>query len=108
MSLGLDMNLAAEAKAMGLFAKHELPGGQLSMPIAWSDDLFIPFDWGHLAFVYDSDKLKAPPASLKDLVENPNGPSVVIQDPRTSAPGLGLLLWMRQVYGERAERRGGN
>ncbi|HEX2509889.1 MAG TPA: thiamine ABC transporter substrate binding subunit [Microvirga sp.] len=100
--LGLDMNLAAEAKAMGLFAKHELPGGQLSMPIAWSDDLFIPFDWGHLAFVYDLDKLKAPPASLKDLVENPNGPSVVIQDPRTSAPGLGLLLWMRQVYGERA------
>lgn len=100
--LGLDMNLAGEAKAMGLFAKHDLPVGQLSLPIAWSDDLFIPFDWGHLAFVYDANKLKMPPTSLKDLVENPNGPTVVIEDPRTSAPGLGLLLWMKKVYGERA------
>jgi thiamine transport system substrate-binding protein len=100
--LGLDMNLAAEAKALGLFARHDLPTGSLSLPVAWSDDVLIPFDWGHLAFVYDADKLKTPPASLKELVETPNGPTVVIQDPRTSAPGLGLLLWMRQVYGERA------
>jgi thiamine transport system substrate-binding protein len=100
--LGLDMNLAAEAKAMGLFARHETPLGQLSLPVAWSDDIFIPFDWGHYAFVYDETKLKNPPSSLKDLVDNPNGPTVVIQDPRTSAPGLGLLLWMKQVYGEDA------
>jgi thiamine transport system substrate-binding protein len=70
--------------------------------VDWADDTFIPFDWGYYAFVYDSSKLKAPPQSLKDLVENPNGPSVVIEDPRTSAPGLGLLLWMRKVYGEKA------
>jgi thiamine transport system substrate-binding protein len=100
--LGLDMNLAAEAKALGLFARHNLPTGDLSLPVAWSDDQLIPFDWGHLAFVYDANKLKTPPASLRELVENPNGPTLVIQDPRTSAPGLGLLLWMRQIYGERA------
>jgi thiamine transport system substrate-binding protein len=100
--VGLDMNLAAEAKALGIFAKHGLPTRDLSLPIAWSDDYFIPFDWGHLAFVYDSNKLKTPPTSLKELVENPNGPTVVLQDPRTSAPGLGFLLWMRQVYGDDA------
>ncbi len=100
--LGIDMNLAAEAKATGLFAKHGQPLTGLSLPIPWSDEVLVPFDWGYFAFVYDSDKLKSPPASLKDLVEDPNGPSVLVQDPRTSAPGLGLLLWMRQVYGDRA------
>jgi thiamine transport system substrate-binding protein len=100
--VGLDMNLAAEAKALGLFAKHSVPTENLSLPIKWSDDIFIPFDWGHLAFVYDTNRLKTPPASLKELVENPSGPTVVLQDPRTSAPGLGFLLWMRQVYGDRA------
>ena len=100
--VGLDMNLAAEAKALCVFAKHGLPTQDLSLPVPWSDDTFIPFDWGHLAFVYDTTRLKAPPASLKELVDNPNGPTVVLQDPRTSAPGLGFLLWMRQVYGDRA------
>ena len=27
---------------------------------------------------------------------------VVIQDPRTSTPGLGLLLWIKSVYGDNA------
>jgi thiamine transport system substrate-binding protein len=101
--VGLDMNLAAEAKALDLFAPHGASVKDLSLPIQWSDDTFIPFDWGYLAFVYDSNKLANPPKSLKDLVENPNGPKVVLQDPRTSAPGLGFLLWMRQVYGDKAD-----
>ena len=100
--IGLDMNLAAEAKALGLFAPHKLPVEGLSLPIPWSDETFVPFDWGHLAFVYDSNRLKEPPRSLKELVENPNGPTVVLQDPRTSAPGLGFLLWMKKVYGDEA------
>jgi thiamine transport system substrate-binding protein len=100
--LGIDMNLAAEAKATGLFAKHGQPLAGLTLPVAWSDDVLLPFDWGYFAFVYDANKLKNPPSSLKDLVENPNGPTVLVQDPRTSAPGLGLLLWMRQVYGDKA------
>ena len=100
--LGLDMNLAAEAKALGLFAPHGVDPKNLSLPISWKDDLFLPFDWGHLAFVYDASKLTNPPTSLKELVENPNGPKIVLQDPRTSAPGLGFMLWMRKVYGDQA------
>ncbi|SCY30500.1 thiamine ABC transporter substrate binding subunit [Microvirga guangxiensis] len=100
--VGLDMNLAAEAKALNTFAPHGVDVKDLSLPIAWNDDTFIPFDWGYYAFVYDANKLPNPPKSLKELVENPNGPKVVLQDPRTSAPGLGLLLWMQQVYGEKA------
>ena len=98
--LGLDMNLAAEAKSLGIFAEHGQGTAGLSLPTAWTDKTFIPFDWGYLAFVYDSDKLANPPTSLRALVENPAGPKIVLQDPRTSAPGLGFLLWMRQVYGD--------
>ncbi|HEU6443300.1 MAG TPA: thiamine ABC transporter substrate binding subunit [Microvirga sp.] len=100
--LGLDVNLAAEARALNVFAPHGVDVKDLSLPIAWSDDTFVPFDWGYYAFVYDSDKLPNPPKSLKELVENSNGPKVVLQDPRTSAPGLGLMLWMQKVYGDQA------
>lgn len=101
--LGLDMNLASEAKATGLFVPHGQDISGLSVPLVWTDETFLPFDWGHLAFVYDSTKLASPPASLKELVDNPAGPRIVLQDPRTSAPGLGFLLWMRQVYGPEAD-----
>jgi thiamine transport system substrate-binding protein len=100
--VGLDMNLAAEAKSLNVFAPHGADVKDLSLPITWNDDTFIPFDWGYYAFVYDANKLPNPPKSLKELVENPNGPKVVLQDPRTSAPGLGLLLWMQQVYGDKS------
>ncbi len=99
--LGLDTNLTAEAKATGLFSPHgalidvNVPGG-------WSDDVFVPFDYGYFAVVYDTEKLKNPPKSLKELVEGNADEKIVIQDPRTSTPGLGLLLWVRSVYGDKA------
>jgi thiamine transport system substrate-binding protein len=99
--VGLDLNLAAEAKALDAFAPHGVDVKDLSLPIAWNDDIFVPVDWGYYAFVYDANKLTNPPKSLKELVGSPNGPKVVLQDPRTSAPGLGLLLWMQKVYGDK-------
>jgi thiamine transport system substrate-binding protein len=99
--LGLDTNLTAEAKATGLFSPHgavidvKVPGG-------WSDDIFVPFDYGYFAVVYDTEKLKTPPKSLKELVEGNADEKIVIQDPRTSTPGLGLLLWVKSVYGDKA------
>ncbi|AWM85837.1 thiamine ABC transporter substrate binding subunit [Microvirga sp. 17 mud 1-3] len=101
--VGLDMNLAAEAKALNIFAPHGVDVAGLTLPVAWTDDTFIPYDWGYLAFVYDATKLPQPPKSLKELVEDPSGPKVVLQDPRTSAPGLGFLLWMQKVYGDRSD-----
>jgi thiamine transport system substrate-binding protein len=64
--------------------------------------VFVPFDYAHFAVIYDSEKVKNPPASLKDLVEGDPAQKIVIQDPRTSTPGLGLLLWMKSVYGDKA------
>ncbi|TIX53097.1 MAG: thiamine ABC transporter substrate-binding protein, partial [Mesorhizobium sp.] len=63
--LGLDTNLTAEAKASGLFAPHGDVSG-LNVPGNWSDDTFVPFDYGYFAVVYDTEKLKVPPKSLKE------------------------------------------
>ena len=88
--LGLDTNLTAEAKATGLFAPAGIDRPALNVPGGWSDDIFVPFDYGYFAVVYDTEKLTTPPKSLKELVEGDPDEKIVIQDPRTSTPGLGL------------------
>lgn len=100
--LGLDDNLMAEAKQTGLLAKHTVNTSALSLPNGWHDDTFVPYDYGYFAFVYNQQTLINPPASLKELVEQRDDLSVIYQDPRTSTPGQGLLLWMKSVYGEQA------
>lgn len=99
---GLDLNLMAEAKATGLFAPTPVKA-EIKLPVAWSDETFVPFDYGWFAFVYDSSKLAAPPASLQALVDAPNSLKIVMQDPRSSSVGLGGLLWMRSVFGDKAD-----
>lgn len=100
--LGLDLNIMAEAKASGLFAAHGLTPDNLALPVAWDDDVFLPFDYGYFAFVYDTETLASPPKSLRELVDAPDDLKILLQDPRTSTPGLGLLLWVRAVYGDEA------
>lgn len=100
--LGLDTNLTAEAKATGLFAPHGSVGENVKVPGDWKDDTFVPYDYSYFAVVYDTEKLKTPPKSLKELVEGDPEQKIAIQDPRTSTPGLGLLLWVKSVYGDKA------
>ncbi len=97
--LGLDTNLTAAAAATGLFAPHGLVAAN-DLPVAFDDPLFLPFDWGWFAFVYDKTKLATPPASLEALAAS--DVTIVIQDPRSSTPGLGLLMWVKAAYGDRS------
>jgi len=101
--LGLDASQIADAESTGLFIPHGLDLSGLSLPITWADPTFAPFDWGWLAFIYDSAKLTDPPHSLRQLVEGGGDrPSIIVEDPRTSSPGLGMLAWMRTVFGDEA------
>ncbi|WP_331372583.1 thiamine ABC transporter substrate binding subunit [Sinorhizobium chiapasense] len=100
--LGLDTNLVAEAKATGFFAPHDLDTAALKVPGGFSDDTFVPYDYGHFAVIYDTETVKTPPKSLKELVDGDPSQKIVIEDPRTSTPGLGLLLWVKSVYGDEA------
>ena len=100
--LGLDTNLTAEATATGLFAPHGIDLKGVTLPIAWTDPDFVPFDYGYFAFVYDSQALKSPPKSFAELASPGAEPKLLLQDPRTSTPGLGLLLWVKQLYGDKS------
>ncbi|MGF1835690.1 thiamine ABC transporter substrate binding subunit [Photobacterium sanguinicancri] len=99
--LGLDNNLIEEAKETGLLAQHKVDTSKVILPNGWNDNTFVPYDYGYFAFVYDSTKLKNPPKSLKELVER-DDLSILYQDPRTSTPGQGLMLWMKSVYGDQS------
>ena len=101
--LGLDLNLVDDAKKSGLFASHSVDTSNLSMPIAWQDDTFVPFDYGYFAFVYNTELMPNPPKSLDELVNAGPELKIIIQDPRSSTPGLGLLLWMKSVYGDNTD-----
>ncbi|MEM6712972.1 MAG: thiamine ABC transporter substrate binding subunit [Pseudomonadota bacterium] len=103
--LGLDTNLIAEAEATGLLAPHGLDLSMLDLPIAWESETFVPFDYGYFAVIYDSEAVEAPPRSLEELIAGDPSQPIVIQDPRTSTPGLGLLLWMKAVYGDEASAK---
>ena len=104
IALGLDTSLTAEAAATGLFEDHGIDTtGRLAIPAdfqPWPDAQFIPFDWGYFAFVYDKNRVSSPPRSFEELLESDL--KIVIQDPRTSTPGLGLMLWVNAVYGQEA------
>lgn len=96
--LGIDTNLMAAAKDSDLFAPHGLATVTTNVPNGWTDDTFLPFDWGYFAFVYDTTKVATPPTSFEALADSDL--SIVIQDPRSSTPGLGLLLWVETLYGD--------
>ncbi|WP_133012020.1 thiamine ABC transporter substrate binding subunit [Marinomonas flavescens] len=99
--LGLDLNLMKKAEKTGLLADSGVNTSHVVTPNTWTSPIFVPFDQGYFAFIYNANKLKTPPTSLKSIVENQNL-RVIYQDPRTSTPGLGLLLWIKAVYGDKA------
>ncbi|MCC4217734.1 thiamine ABC transporter substrate binding subunit [Vibrio parahaemolyticus] len=98
--LGLDNNLMAEAKKTGLLTEHNVDTVNTVLPNGWSDTTFVPYDYGYFAFVYNKEKLANPPKSMKELVETRDDLKVIYQDPRTSTPGQGLMLWMKSIYGD--------
>ena len=94
--LGLDTSLTENASKTNLFAPNGLTLAH-DLPVPFTDPLFVPFDWGWFAFVYDNTKLATPPKSFKELAASDL--KIVIEDPRSSTPGLGLVMWVKAVYG---------
>lgn len=62
----------------------------------------LPYDHGYVTFVYDSELLSAElvPQSLDDLLRPELRGKIILEDPRTSSPGLSFLLWTITHYGE--------
>ena len=100
--LGLDTNLVIEAKATQLFEPANITVPSSKISVHWSDKTFIAYDYAPFAVIWDSEKMKNPPTSLQQLVDGPADQKIILQDPRTSTPGLGFLIWMKTVYGDKA------
>lgn len=98
--LGVDDALMEIARNEGVVQRHSVDLSSIKPELNWHDSEFVPFDYGYFSFVYDSEKVSQPVASLKELVNS--DVAVIYQDPRTSTPGQGLLFWMKAVYGNNA------
>ena len=58
-----------------------------------NEKTFIPYDWAPLTFV-GRKSLKLNVNSLKDLMVPELKGKIALEDPRTSSPGLQLLVWI--------------
>ena len=99
---GLNTDVTARARASGLFAPHGQDTSDMSLPVEWTDEIFLPYNWGETAFIYDESRTPNPPKSFAELLDAPDDLKIVIQDPRGSISGLALLLWVKSVYGDDA------
>jgi thiamine transport system substrate-binding protein len=101
--IGLNTDVTKKARETGLFAPHGQDTSDLTLPIEWADEVFLPFNWGHTAFIYDNTKMVNAPTSFEALLNAPDDLKIVVQDPRSSISGLALMLWVKQVYGDEAQ-----
>lgn len=99
--IGLDNSLAPKALAEDIlepYAAKALAGIPEELRFDPSNRL-LPFDYGHFAVIWDSEKLAVPPKSLEELASPAYAKKLILMDPRTSTPGLGFLAWTKAVYG---------
>ncbi|OCG41976.1 thiamine ABC transporter substrate binding subunit [Gilliamella sp. Bif1-4] len=97
--LGLDNNFLEQAKQAQIVIPHQITKPD-NLNTDWWDSDFMPYDFGYFAFIYDQQKISNPPHSMHELVDNKANWKIIYQDPRTSTPGLGLLYWMKNIYGD--------
>ncbi|MBN2048989.1 MAG: thiamine ABC transporter substrate-binding protein [Spirochaetales bacterium] len=100
--LGIDNNMLSRALEEEVLRPYTSPYlTDIPEKLLFDDTLAVtPFDYGYFAFVYDSAIIKDPPESLEDLTDPRFKKKIILQDPRTSSPGLGFLLWTIAVYGD--------
>ncbi|MCD6383859.1 MAG: thiamine ABC transporter substrate-binding protein [Thermoplasmata archaeon] len=60
----------------------------------------IPFDYGYIAIVYDSEAIHDPPKSFKNLTEERWRGKLIIENPLSSSTGASFLLWTVAAFGK--------
>ena len=98
--LGLDTSLTAAAAATGLFAPHGLTADSRPAGAPMPTRCSCPSTGAGSPSSTTRPSCPTPPASFEALAASDL--KIVIQDPRSSTPGLGLLLWVKAAYGDRA------
>jgi thiamine transport system substrate-binding protein len=75
-----------------------IPQGLLIDP----ENRAIPYEHGYITFVYDSEALAAAdiPRTFEELLNPRYRRMLILEDPRTSSPGLSFLLWTIHRFGD--------
>lgn len=71
--------------------------GVESRDFDYSNQDYHVYDYGYFAFIYNKENLKNPPKTFEELLSR-DDIKLIVQDPRTSPVGLGLLRWMKAIY----------
>ncbi len=94
--LGIDQNLYPRVKHLLAPLEPSKEGAFMKYVDRdwWLGDPFVPFDYGVLAFIADTQKLPPDdfPKKWDDLTKRRFKKSLLLEDPRTSSPGLGFVL----------------
>ncbi|PIE32097.1 thiamine ABC transporter substrate-binding protein [candidate division KSB3 bacterium] len=100
--VGIDNNYLAKALKYEILEPYTSKNIELIPQDLILDPSFhlTPFEYGFIAFVYDSDALPEPPESLTALTEPAWKEKIILEDPRTSSPGVAFLLWTIAAFGE--------
>ncbi len=108
--LGIDQSLLSKAKDAGVLIpyKPSTISNIENKDLIFDKDFYVtPYDYGAIAIIYDSTKIKNPPERLHDLAEeerNPKGEDwergFIIEDPRTSSTGMMFFQYIYTIYGD--------
>ncbi len=105
--VGLDQHLWEKAKPLveswGAWRPREFGHLQKDARVGAPGDGFLPFDYGVFAFMADTQALSEQglhlPRSLQDLLKPEWKRKIILEDPRTSTPGLAFLLFTQVSEG---------
>lgn len=96
--IGLDQALLKRAIENDLIEKYTPINLNLLKYPNFFNEYGVPYDFGSIAIVYNKERIKNPPNSFKDLLNEEYKDKIVVEDPRTSSTGLSFLLWTIAVY----------
>lgn len=105
VAIGIDSNLYYKALDAGVFQEYESKELQhVNDNLLFSGPpILTPFDYSYFSFIHDSHSGIRAPETFTDLLDPELRDRIIIMDPRTSTPGLGLLLWSTMVLGQETE-----
>ncbi len=100
--VGIDNNYLAKAVQNDILEPYQSPKLAVVPEELRFDPSFhlTPFEYGFIAFVYDTQAIQTPPTSLKALTDPQWKEKIILEDPRTSSPGVAFLLWTIAAFGE--------
>jgi len=100
--VGIDNNYLAKALKYDILEPYTSSNVEIIPKDLILDPSFYltPFEYGFIAFVYDSEAIPEPPKSLTELIKPKWKEKIILEDPRTSSPGVSFLLWTIAAFGE--------